>query len=191
MQIEFLEAVVTQIADHEQRAQDSDQHGGRHHEARFARRDGIAEPHQGGDQRGRRRAWQPLKITLVGDPDLSVEACEPERGAGGIHERHHEAEFAQAAQRPLIHHERWRHAERHHIRQAVVLRTEIALGIGHARDATIHTVEHHRHQDRDRGGLKAAIDGGDHPIETGKQRAGGEQIGQQVDAGATSIGRQG
>jgi hypothetical protein len=67
------------------------------------------------------------------------------------------------------------------------LRAEIALGVGQARDAAVHAVEHHCHQHGDGGRFEAAADRGHDAVEAGEQRAGREQVGQQIDAGAAAL----
>ena len=58
-------------------------------------------------------------------------------------------------QRPLVHHQRRRGAEGHHVGEAVVLGAERALGAGQARHAAVQAVEHHGDEDRDRRLLEA------------------------------------
>ena len=50
--------------------------------------------------------------------------------------------------------ERRRRAERDHVGHAVELRAERRRLPGHARDAAVERVEHHRHEHEDRGGLE-------------------------------------
>ena len=94
------------------------------------------------------------------------------------------AVFADADHAPLIDEHRGRDAEGHHVGEAVVFLAERALGAGPARHASIEAVEQHGDEHRAAGEREIAIDRGDDGIETGEQAAGGQQIGQQINATA-------
>ena len=56
-----------------------------------------------------------------------------------------------------------------------------------ARHAAVEPVEQHRDEDGAAGDREVAVDGRDDGIEAGEQAAGGEQIGQQINAAARRI----
>jgi hypothetical protein len=84
----------------------------------------------------------------------------------------------------VVHHQRRRHAETDQVGQRVVLHAEFALGVGQARDAAVKAIEYGGDEDRHAGGLEAPLRRGDDREEPAEQAAGGEQVGQQVDAAA-------
>ena len=74
------------------------------------------------------------------------------------------------------------HAEGRHVAERVVFLAEVAGGIGQPRHPAVERVGDHREQDAHRGVVVAPghcrYDG----VEGAEQGAGGEQVGQQVDA---------
>ena len=89
-----------------------------------------------------------------------------------------------ADQRPVVHHQRRRHAEADQVGQRVVLDAEFAAGAGQAGDAAVHAIEHAGHEHRHAGVLEVAAGGGQDRVEAGEQAAGGQQVRQQVDVPA-------
>ncbi|EEF93669.1 hypothetical protein CATMIT_01697, partial [Catenibacterium mitsuokai DSM 15897] len=73
--------------------------------------------------------------------------------------------------------------------QRVVLHAELALGVGQPGDPAVDAVEDGGDEDRHAGLVEAALGGGDDRVETGEHAAGGEQIGQQVNAASARAGR--
>ncbi len=140
------------------------------------------DPDQPGHQRGGRGTGQTLEVALVDHPEVGVEASQPQCRARAVDERREPAPLAEAAQRPLVHDQRRRGAERHHVREAVVLLAEGALGVGQTCHSPVQAVEHHRDEDRDRGDLEPPVHRLDDRVEAAEQRRRRERVGQDVDA---------
>ena len=58
------------------------------------------------------------------------------------------------------------------------------MRLGEARYAPVEPVEHHRDEDSDGGVIEPSVHRLHDRIETGEERRGREQIGQQIDAAA-------
>ena len=104
-------------------------------------------------------------------------------------ESRHPARLAQLRQCPSIHDQGGGGAERNHVGHAVVLGAERALCIGQPGHATVQSIEHHGHEDRDRRHLVMPIHGRSDGIEPGEQGRRREQVGQQVDTTSTIFSR--
>src|SRR3546814_19239968 len=65
-----------------------------------------------------------------------------------------------------------------------LFRSELALGVGQPRDAPIEAVEDRGDEERHAGGLEPALRSGDDREKAAEPAAGGEQVGQEVDAAA-------
>jgi hypothetical protein len=131
-----------------------------------------------------------LEIALVDHRHLGIEARQAQRRAYGVDERGGPADlapqrtvFAQAGQRPVVHHQGRREAEADEVGQRVVLDAEFALGIGQARHPAVHAIQQGRHEHGDRRLGKTAANADDDGVETGEHGAGGKQVRQQVNTG--------
>ena len=132
---------------------------------------------------------QALEIALVGAGRARIEARQAQRRRDGVEEGRQPAEaapgpaiFGDAHHAPLVGDDGRRQAEGHHVREAVVFLAEGAFGAGRARRAAVERVEDRGDEDRDAGRGEVLVDGGDDAVEAGEQAAGGQQVGQQVDA---------
>lgn len=130
----------------------------------------------------------PWNQRFVGDTDLRVESRQAQCRRRGIDECRQPAELTETGERPFVSDQRWSHTKRHHVREAVILGTKVALGVGDARNATVEAIQHHGGKDAEGGGLKLARIRRQDRVESGEQRGRGEQIWQQIDA-ATPFGR--
>ena len=149
------------------------------------------QPDQARHQRCRGRTGKPLEIALVDDLDVGVEARQPQGCPGDIDERGQPPPLAHAGERPGIDDQRRRRSERDHVGQRVILLAEGALAVGEPGHATIEAVEEHGQEDGNGGPLEFTVHGHDDGVEAGKQVAGGEGVGQQVDASPMAHGRMG
>ena len=132
--------------------------------------------HQGGGG----RAGDALKVALVDDADVGIEARETHRRTGAVDEGCDPASTAKILERPLVHDQRGCRAEADHVGEAVELLAEFGLGMRHARDAAIHAIEHHGVKNEHRGLLEAAVHALHDGVKRAKQRGQRDRIGQQV-----------
>ena len=149
------------------------------------------QPDQPRHQRGRCRTGQPLEVALVDDLDVGVETRQSQGGARHVDEGGQPPPFAHAGERPGIDDQRRRRAERDHVGQRVVLFAEGALAVGKPGHASIKAVEEHGQEDGNGSPLEFTVHGHDDGIEAGKQVAGGEGVGQQVDGSPMAYDRVG
>ena len=143
---------------------------------------GIVEDRRG-DNRRRGGTRQADEIALVGVL-LDVEARQAQRR--GRHEQKPDgpSQAAERRQSPRVGEHRRRHAERDDVGQRVELHAELARRAGHARDAAVEHVEHHRDADERRGGLQLAAHRVDDARPATEQIGEREQARQQRDAAA-------
>ena len=114
--------------------------------------------------------------------NLRVEAGQSQRGPGSMDEYRNPAGLAHAGKHPGVHDQGRGDPERDHIRHAVVLGPEGALGIGEPRDPTVEPIQHHGDEDGHGGCLELTVHGRGDRVEARKERRCSEEIGQQIDA---------
>ncbi|MNQ95754.1 hypothetical protein D3C85_1113260 [compost metagenome] len=156
--------MVLDVADHQGASCGNQQGEQQHHQHRHVHTidtEILQRPHRTGHHTGSGRTGQTDEVALVDLADLGIESGQTQGGAGRIDEGNGQTDIAQAGQCPLVGQQRGRQAEGNHVRQRVVLGTKSALGIGHARHTPVETVQHHGHEDGDRGNLVLAIHGTD------------------------------
>ena len=153
--------------------------------------EGIHRPDEGNDEARRSRAGQADEPAFIGRTHLGIEAGKAQRRTGRVQEGRRPAHLGQhravgleADQGPVVHHQGRRHAEAHQVGQGVVLDPEFAGGARQAGHPTVDAVEQASHENRDAGVFEVAAGRGQDGVEAGKQPAGGQQVGQQVDASA-------
>ena len=184
VQIELLEAVITNVADHQQTDEDSQDECKEGNCRLIQLLADTVEPDQAGNGRRGRRTGQPLEVAFVGAAGLGIEPGQAQCRRGRVNKGSQPAQLAQTLQRPLIYHQGGSQPERHHIRQAVILDAEIGFRLRHPGDTAVHAVQDHRHEHGDGGRLITRIKCGNDRIEPGKQGRGREQVGQEVNAPA-------
>ena len=118
---------------------------------------------------------QSLEVVLVLGGRTRVETREPQGGRGGIEETHEppdpppqRAILGDAGHTPLVGDDGRCDAERHHVRQAVVLLAERAFRMGPAGHATVQGVEHHGDEHGHAGVVELPVDRRNHRIKAGK-----------------------
>ena len=142
----------------------------------------CGQPDEAGDHG--RCSWrrEALKITLVDHAGVDVEAGQAQGSASAVHEGCDPAPAPQRVECPDVGHQSGRSAERHHVGERIHLLAKSALGIGHAGDPPVQTVQHHGRKNGDRGHFKTAVHGhhdGEEAAEQGCQR---DHVGHHVDA---------
>ena len=150
MEADLLEGEVADLAHHEARdAVDHEQHQDVLVRRSLAAEE-VVEEDGGGDDIRRRGDGQPDEVPLLGRGDLHVEAGEPERTAGHVERRGKPPPAAPGAEGPLVDENAGCHAERHEIRERIVLDAEGAHRAGEPRDPAVEDVAELRDEDHDR-----------------------------------------
>src|SRR4029077_2811075 len=112
---------------------------------------------------------------------LHVEAREPERAAGDVERGSEPSPAAPRAEGPLVDENAGRHAERHQVRERVVLDAEGAHRAGEPRHAPVEDVTQLREEDHDRRQPELVTERGDDRVEPGEEPRRREQAGEDVD----------
>ena len=156
MKVNILKTVVTDITDH--------QKTGGHRQSKGRVTNGIERPfvfdrhpNKARQNSGRRRAWQPLKITFVLHGELGIKARQSERSARRMDKHSDPATLTKTRQGPRINHQGRRHAKGNHIGQAIVLRAKSALSIRQTGHPTVEPIEDHGNENQLGSHLKLAV----------------------------------
>src|SRR5262249_15565978 len=131
-------------------------------------------------RRGRNR--EPDEMALFDVLHLHVEAREPQRSADCVETRGEPAPGAPRYERPVIHENRRREAERYEVRERVELDAELARGLGDARDEAVEAVENIGENDEESGLKIFSVEGGDQREETADEIARRKEARNNVNA---------
>ena len=134
------------------------------------------------DQCGSCWRRQALKVTLVHDRRVDIEAGQTECRASAINKGSKPTPTPQPPQRPLIGDQRRCSAERHHVGERIHLLTKSALGIGHPGNPAVQAVEHHRAKNTCSSKIKAPIHRHDNGVKATEQGGQSKQVRQHIDA---------
>src|SRR3546814_817635 len=192
-QIEILEAVVLDIADHQQtcgRDHQREQHDQYERQIDSANTNLIQcpdSPDPTGDYSRRSRASQTNEPALVHLTDLRIETRQTQSGASDIYEGDGETNITQFGQCPLVRQHCGGQTKGNHVRQRIVLGTKCALGIGETSHAPIQTIEHHGDEHRGGGHVDVAVNRGDDRKQTSKKRQ--EERRDRKKCGSTGTSR--
>jgi len=180
LQAKPLGRIVRQVGHHQQGHDRGDQahRGGRQQAGSAA---ALLRPHPdgAGEHRRRRRRRQAGE---AGEAALGVEPGQAQGGAGDVEEGQHPARLPKVGKAPGKDDQGRRHAEGHHVRKAVVLCAEVALGAREPGHPAVGGVEHHGGQNGQHRGAEAPVHAGDGGVEAGEQGRRGDDVGQQEDA---------